>query len=264
MLFLRLSMKIITWNVNSIRARLTNLESVLSAHTPDVVLLQETKTQNETFPLEQLEDLGYNVAIHGQKTFNGVAILSRFPLEDITCGLPTFAHDPQARYIEAVVKNVRVSSVYVPNGQSLDSDKYLYKMDFLSRLREHLSKLLSYNEAIVVGGDYNIAPCNDDVHDPEKWKDDILCSPPERKHFYSLLNLGYFDALRLKTPPPGPFTWWDYRRGAWQKNEGLRIDHLLLSPMAADWLDDAGVDSHIRDQDKASDHAPVWCTLTPS
>lgn len=258
-------MKIVTWNVNSVRARLPNVIEWIEETQPDVILLQEIKCQQDAFPYETFEDLGYNIAVHGQKTFNGVAILSKTPLEDITRGLPTFPEDPQARYIEAVVSTkdgaMRVASVYVPNGQAVGSDKFAYKMTFLENLRAHLNELLSYDEAIIIGGDYNIAPTDQDVHDPVAWHNEILCSPQERQKFQTLLNTGYHDGVRLMYDDnnPGPFSWWDYRSGAWQRNNGLRIDHLLLSSQAVDKLKGAGVDAPTRAKEKASDHAPVWC-----
>ncbi|RZI45398.1 exodeoxyribonuclease III [Candidatus Finniella inopinata] len=254
-------MKIVTWNVNSIRVRLPNVTRWLNNHQPDVVLLQELKCLNEAFPRQELEDLGYNVAVHGQKTYNGVAILSKSPIEDITYGLPNFSEDLQARYIEAVVGKVRVASVYIPNGQEVGSPAYVYKMAFLGKLHSHLQHLLTYDEACVIGGDYNIAPTDQDVYDAGVWADKVLCSKPERKAFQALCHLGYQDAVRLRHPGVGPFTWWDYRAGAFLANKGLRIDHLLLSPLATDRLQDCGVDAAPRADEKASDHAPVWCTL---
>ncbi|MBY0282272.1 MAG: exodeoxyribonuclease III [Alphaproteobacteria bacterium] len=254
-------MKIVTWNVNSIRARLPIVTSWLTSHQPDIVLLQELKCVNEAFPLQEIEDLGYNVALHGQKTFNGVGILSKSPIEDITSGLPPFIGDEQARYIEAVIGSVRVASVYVPNGQEVGSEKYIYKLKFLDHLRSHLESLLAYEEICVIGGDFNIAPRDSDVYDPKEWEEKILCSSEERNTFRSLLNLGYQDALTLYHQGVGPFTWWDYRAGAFANNNGLRIDHFLLSPEASDVIVDCQVDTVPRGLDKASDHAPVWCQL---
>lgn len=254
-------MKIITWNVNSIRARLENITSWLHANQPEVVLLQEIKCQDQNFPFEAIEDCGYNVAIHGQKSYNGVAILSKHPIEDVVCGLPTFKEDEQARYIEAVTNGVRVASVYVPNGNNVGTGKYQYKLTFMERLQQHLKPALLYEEAFVIGGDYNIAPTDDDVNDPKGWFEQILCSTPERKSLRAILNLGYNDAIRVHHHDKGPYTWWDYRSGAWQKDDGLRIDLLLLSPQAIDRLTGSGVDRAPRGQDKASDHAPCWCTL---
>lgn len=254
-------MKIVTWNVNSVRARLEILTDWLRQHQPEVLLLQEIKCEAVAFPLEAIEDLGYNIAIHGQKTFNGVAILSKHPLEDIQKGLPCFEEDPQARYIEAVTNGVRVASVYVPNGQALGSDKFAYKLLFLEKLRHHLQLTLEYEEVFVIGGDYNIAPSDLDVADPAAWQEEILCSLTERKAFQALLNLGYQDAFRIHHPLEKNYSWWDYRSQAWPKNEGLRIDHLLLSPQATDRLESSGIDSAPRGKEKASDHAPVWCLI---
>jgi exodeoxyribonuclease III len=254
-------MKIVTWNVNSIRARLENVVEWLGQNQSDVVLLQEIKCEEASFPREQMEDLGYNIAIAGQKTYNGVAILSKSPIEDIVFGLPTYPEDENSRYIEALVGTTRVASVYVPNGMAVGSEKYHYKLLFLERLRQHLSTILFYEEAIVIGGDYNIAPEKDDVSQPELWEGEILCSPKERQNFQSLLHLGYYDALRLHHTGHGPYTWWDYRSGAWEKDNGLRIDHLLLSPLAVDRVQTSGVDRAPRGKEKASDHAPVWCIL---
>ncbi len=252
---------IVSWNVNSIRMRLPIVSKWLSEHQPDIVLLQELKCQNEAFPKQEIEDLGYNVALHGQKTFNGVGILSKKPLEDIVCGLPTFPEDEQARYIEVVTGSIRVASVYVPNGQEVGSDKFTYKLNFITRLRQHMEQLLGYEEVCVIAGDFNIAPTDADVYHPEAWREKILCSTPERNAFRSLLNIGYQDAVRIFHEGIGPFTWWDYRSQAYANNEGLRIDHLLLSPQASDIVIDSNVDPLPRGLDKASDHAPVWCQL---
>ena len=254
-------MKIVTWNVNSIRARLDNVLVWLNEVNPDIVLLQELKCEEGAFPRGPVEDLGYNIAIAGQKTYNGVAILAKSPIEDITYGLPTFPEDEHSRYIEGVVGTVRVASVYVPNGQAVGTDKYEYKLTFLERLRHHLASLLMFEEATIIGGDYNIAPETRDVSEPEQWEGEILCSPAERQQFQSILHLGYYDALRVHHHGEGPFTWWDYRSGAWQKNQGLRIDHFLLSPLAVDRVQASGVDRDPRAKEKASDHAPVWCVF---
>lgn len=254
-------MKIVTWNLNSIRARLENFTGWLAEHQPDVLLLQEIKCEAHNFPEETIADLGYNIAIHGQKTFNGVAILSKYPIDDVQCGLPTYSEDVQARYIEAVTNGVRVASVYVPNGQSVKSEKYVYKLTFLERLHQHLANTLLYEEAFVIGGDYNIAPTDLDVADPQAWQEEVLCSTPERKSFNALLHLGFRDAFRLSYPTEKIYSWWDYRSQSWPKNEGLRIDHLLLSPQATDRLEITGIDKTPRGREKASDHAPVWCIL---
>lgn len=255
---------IATWNVNSVRTRLPHLCGWLREKKPDVVLLQEIKTQAETFPFADIEDAGYHAVIHGQKSYNGVAILARHSIEDVTCGLPTFSEDPSARYIEALVAGkIRVGSVYVPNGESLKSEKFPYKMTFLPKLRAHLSHLLTYDEPVIIGGDYNIAPTDLDVYDPMGWQEEVLCTTRERQEFQALCNIGYRNALRLTAPrASGLYSWWDYRRGSWEKNQGLLIDHLLLSPQATDNLITSGVDTSLRGLEKPSDHTPVWCTLS--
>jgi exodeoxyribonuclease-3 len=251
----------VTWNINSIRVRLPFLLSWLKETNPDVVLLQETKVTDDQFPREEIENLQYNIVTYGQKTYNGVAILSKLPIEDVTRGLPGF-EDEQARYIEAVVGGTRVASVYVPNGTAVGSDKYAYKLDFLKHLYRHTQHLLTYEEKVLLGGDFNIAPQAEDIYDPQEWHEQILCSTPEREGFRALLYLGLTDALRILHPEDANlYTWWDYRGGAWQKNEGLRIDHFLLSPQAADCLRSASVDKTVRGLEKASDHAPVCCQL---
>lgn len=252
-----------SWNVNSIRPRLEHLGAWLAERRPDAVLLQETKVEDKDFPREAIEDMGYNIAIFGQKTYNGVAILSKGRIEDVACGFD--GAGDQARYIEAITtisgQTIRLASVYVPNGQEVGSEKFAYKMDFMAHLREHLQKLISYEEAIVVGGDFNVAPETADVHEPSAWEGQILCHPQERAAFRSLLHMGFSDGWRLANPNDHDYSWWDYRAGAWAKNNGLRIDHLLLSPEAADILSEAAIDRNTRGWDKPSDHAPVWCSL---
>lgn len=253
--------KIATWNVNSIRTRLPHLLSWLKESAPDVVLLQETKVTDDQFPRDEIETLNYNIALYGQKTYNGVAILSKFPLEDITTGIPAF-EDEQARYIEAVTGGMRVASVYVPNGTEVGSDKFAYKLDFLKRLYTHVQTLLTYDEALILGGDYNITPSDEDVYDPMEWHEKILCSTEERNALRSIIYLGLTDALKAIHPDKKElYTWWDYRAGAFQNNFGLRIDHLLLSPQAADCLKRCEVDKAMRTLEKASDHAPVICEI---
>lgn len=257
---------IATWNVNSVRQRLPHLLSWIADNQPDMLLLQETKCVNEQFPTMELEEAGYNLALHGQKTFNGVAILSRYPLSDIITALPHNETDEQCRYIEAVASlpngsAVRVASVYVPNGQAIDSDKFPYKMHFLDCLRLHTQTLLAYEEVLVMGGDYNIAPDAIDVFNAQKMAGQICFHPEERARLRSLLNMGMYDAFRLKHPTAQQFSWWDYRAGMFDRNEGLRIDHLLLSPQAADKLDECEIDAAPRRLEKPSDHAPLWCRL---
>lgn len=249
------------WNVNSIKTRLHQLVPWLREHKPDIALLQELKTMNEGFPYMEIEELGYNVAAHGQKTYNGVAILSKFPLDDITTTLPGEDTDLEARYIEAVASlpgsAVRVASVYVPNGQSPDSDKFQYKLRFLDRLRAHAKGLLKYEELLVIGGDYNVAPYPIDVHDPKGLDGTVCYHPEERARLRALLHEGLYDAFRLREPDTQLFSWWDYRAGAFENGKGMRIDHLLLSPQAADALADCGIDALTRGTERPSDHAPV-------
>jgi len=259
---------IATWNVNSVKARLPNLLSWLTSARPDVVLLQEIKTVTDAFPRLEIEDAGYQCAVFGQKSYNGVAILSRIGLEDITCGLPVpppdGAEDDQARYIEAVVGGrapVRVASIYLPNGNPAESPKFAYKLAWMERLRSHAADLCRRDETIVLGGDYNVCPEPGDLYDPAGWRDDALFRPESRAGWRALVNLGYTDAVAACHPRPGAYTFWDYQGGAWQKDHGLRIDHLLLSPLAADRLEQAGIDRGPRGQPKASDHTPAWVRL---
>jgi len=260
-------MEIASWNINSVRARLANLTAWLRKTQPDVVLLQETKCVAEQFPREPLEDLGYTVAVNGQKSYNGVAILSKIGIEDVVTTLPGDEEDLDARYIEAVVGGTtRVASIYVPNGQDIGVEKYFHKLRFFERLCVHFKHLLSYEEILVVGGDYNVAPTDYDVYDPSLFQNRLLVSAEERAGFRGLLNLGLVDAVRVLYPENEAdnktlYTWWDYRQGSFAKNNGLRIDHLLLSPQAADNLSAVGIDRFVREQEKPSDHAPIWCTL---
>lgn len=252
---------IATWNVNSIRARLPRIIEWLHEASPDIVLLQETKVINENFPSEEIEDLGYNIAKKGQKSYNGVAILSKFSIEDVVYNLPGDQSDEQARYIEAFTKNVRVASVYVPNGNPTLTDKFDYKLAWMDRLIKYAKEKLSQEDVLVIAGDYNVCPSSLDVYDPSGWVDDALCHPETRKRFRTLLNLGFTDAFRALNSGPGFYSFWDYTGGAWQKDFGLRIDHLLLSPEAADLLNDSGIDKNPRAKEKPSDHTPVWIQL---
>ncbi len=258
-------MKIATWNVNSISARFERFSEWIAETSPDVVLLQEIKCVAEKFPQEAIEDMGYNVLVHGQKTYNGVAILSKFPLEDPIYNLPGDP-DPQSRYLEAFTKDLRVVSLYVPNGEAPGTEKYTYKMQFFDRLRDHVKKLMMHPEKLVIGGDYNVAPTDADVYSPETWHEKILVSTPERNHFHSLLGAGLVDAVRQLHPEESArnedwYTWWDYRQGAFHRNWGLRIDHLLLSPQASQVLESVGIDRNYRKGLKPSDHVPLWCVL---
>lgn len=255
-------MKIATWNVNSIKARLPRVCEWLESARPDVVLLQELKCQTEAFPYEAIEDAGYQAAVFGQKTYNGVAILARCGIEDVSCGNPYF-EDAQARVIEAVVGGqYRVISVYVPNGEAVGAEKYAYKLAFLEGFAQLIEDRLRFGEKLIVGGDFNVAPGDLDVYNPETWRGRILCSTPERLAFRSLINLGVTDVVRAKNPhAEGLYTWWDYRSGGFQQNHGLRIDHLLLSAKAMDAVLDVGVDRETRGLERPSDHAPVWVSF---
>ena len=255
---------IATWNVNSIKARLPNVVEWLRNAKPDVVLLQELKCLEEAFPKMEIEDCGYNVAAHGQKTYNGVAILSKFPIEDVTRNIPEF-EDDAARYIEGVISvgggAIRVASVYVPNGQEPGSEKFQYKMRFFEKLHHHLKTLRDYDEKILIGGDYNCAPEDIDVYDPKSLRGTTCFHPDEQAHMRKLFNLGYADVYRKLHPHKHEFSWWDYRAGAFNYNKGMRIDHILANPKAADSMVGCVIDAEPRGHEKASDHTPVVCTL---
>jgi exodeoxyribonuclease III len=261
-------MKIATWNVNSVKARLPRVLEWLKEFQPDVALLQELKCVDEAFPTLEIGDAGYNVATSGQKTYNGVAILSKHPIEVEHTTLPGDESDEQARYIEALIGDVRVASIYLPNGNptrdenGADSEKYRYKLAWMERLRAHAETLLTTEDAFVLGGDYNICPNDGDVHNPEGFADDALCRPESRQRYRAIVNLGLTDAFRVFERAPNTYSYWDYQAGAWQKDNGLLIDHLLLSPQAADRLTASGIDRTPRGKEKPSDHTPVWCELT--
>ncbi len=259
-------MKLATFNINGVRARIETLTSWLSEARPDVVVLQEIKTQDEGFPREPIEDLGYRIETHGQKGFNGVAILSKLPLEDVTRGLPGDATDEQARYIEATVigqRAVRVAGLYLPNGNPWPGPKFDYKLAWMQRLHDHAQSLLATEMPVLMMGDYNVIPESRDAARPEKWTSDALFQPESRAAFRRILNQGWTEAVRMRDPDGncGPFTFWDYQAGAWQKDDGIRIDHVLMSPQAADLLIDLGIDRDERAKDKPSDHVPVWVDL---
>jgi exodeoxyribonuclease-3 len=258
-------MRIATWNVNSIKQRIDGATAWLSETQPDVVCLQETKCVDDAFPRESFEALGYNVAVHGQKAFNGVAILSKLPLEDVRPGLPGDDSDDHARFMEATISvpggAVRVASIYLPNGNPIGTDKYSYKIKWMDRLLHYARERLALEEPLILAGDYNVIPAPVDVHNPELWVNDALFLPETRAHFRALTYLGLTDAIRAVSPDPNIYTFWDYQAGAWQKNNGIRIDHLLLSPAAADRLAAAGIDKHVRAWEKPSDHVPVWIEL---
>jgi exodeoxyribonuclease-3 len=255
-------MKIATWNVNSIKSRIGRLCAYLKNEAPDVLCLQEIKTVDENFPYREIEEAGYMAAIHGQKTYNGVAILSRSSLEDVAPRLPGDDEDAQARYLEAIVSVphgiMRIASIYLPNGNPVGTEKYTYKLAWMERLKERARALLALEEPVVLAGDYNVIPAPEDVYDPRAWEEDALFRLETRRKFREILNLGYTDAFRALHREPGQYSFWDYQAGAWQKNHGLRIDHLLLSPQAADRLRAAGISRSERGLEKPSDHVPVW------
>ena len=258
-------MKIATWNVNSIRARLEPALAWLNQAKPDVVCLQEIKCQDEQFPREPFESLGYNCAVHGQKSYNGVAILSKYPLEDVTPRLPGGEGDDHSRYLEAVVSGakgvVRVASIYAPNGNPVESPKFDYKLAWLERLNRHAANLLAAEEPVVLMGDYNIIPQDKDAHNPKGWIKDALFQPQSKAALRRIENLGYADAFRMLHPEGGHYTFWDFF-GSWERDNGIRIDHILLSPQAADRLMACEIDRHVRgDSEKPSDHVPIWCEL---
>ncbi|MCB4770077.1 exodeoxyribonuclease III [Ancylobacter sp. Lp-2] len=260
-------MRIATWNVNSVRLRLDNTLAWLAERQPDVVCLQEIKCQDDQFPREAFEAAGYNVAVHGQKSYNGVAVLSRLPFDEVTTGLPGDGDDVQSRFIEVVVSRpgggvVRVCGIYLPNGNPPDDPtKYPYKLAWMARLKAHIAARLELEEPLIVAGDYNVIPEPEDAAHPEMWVRDALFLPRTRAAFRAIENLGLTDAVRASSDAAGLYTFWDYQAGAWQKNNGIRIDHLLLSPQAADLLKGVGIDKHVRSWEKPSDHVPVWADL---
>jgi exodeoxyribonuclease-3 len=258
-------MKIATFNVNSVKARLETVLTWFKQAAPDVACLQEIKCETNAFPALEFEAMGYQCAILGQKSYNGVALLSKHKIEDVRLGLPGDASDDQARYIEGLIVTkdgaVRVASIYAPNGNPTDSDKYPYKLKWHDRLAAHAERLLQDEEPLVLGGDYNIIPTVDDVYDPKAWVNDALFKLESRRKLRQLVNLGFTDAFRACNAAPNQYSFWDYQAGAWQKNNGIRIDHLLLSPQAADKLKTCAIDKHTRGWEKPSDHVPVWCEL---
>ena len=265
-------LRIASWNINGVKARLPVLLDWLKQAEPDIVALQEIKSVDEQFPRLEIEALGYHVETHGQKGFNGVALLSRSSPLEVMRGLPQVDgspcpqdEDPQARYIEGVYGFgsgiVRVGGLYLPNGNPVDSEKFPYKLSWMQRLNAHAARCIALEEPFVLLGDYNIIPQGMDCHDPAVWSGDALFRPESREQFHHLLNLGLVDAVRATTSEASVYTFWDYQAGAWQKNNGIRIDHALLSPEAADRMTACSIDSHVRAWEKPSDHVPVIVEL---
>jgi exodeoxyribonuclease-3 len=254
-------MKIATWNVNSLRVRLQQVIDWLNANQPDVLCLQETKLRDELFPIDEIEQAGYQSIFTGQKTYNGVALLSKKTGVDICTALPDF-DDPQKRLVAATYGDLRVICVYVPNGESVGSEKYTYKLEWLSRLGLFLQQEQEHYGRVAVLGDFNVAPEDRDVYDPEAWKGKILCSDLERQAFHKLLETGFIDSFCLFEQPERVYTWWDYRMMAFRRNRGLRIDHILLSHEVMDDCIAWQVDKEPRKWERPSDHAPVWVELT--
>ena len=257
-------MKIATWNVAGIRARHETLIKWLKWCEPDIVCLQETKTIDTTFPHAEIEALGYHIDAHGQKGFNGVALLSKTNPDEVIRGLPGDDSDEQARYIEAVYSTktgvIRVASLYIPNGNPVDSDKYPYKLRWYERFFQHACSLLALEEPLIFAGDYNVISSDFDAKNPEEWVGDALILPQTRQALWKIKNLGFYDAIRATSDEPN-YSFWDFKSGAWQKNDGIRIDHFLISPEAADKLENSSVQSVVRSWEKPSDHVPVVINL---
>ena len=258
-------MKIASFNINGIKARAGALTDWLDEAQPDVVLLQEIKSVDENFPRELFEERGYNVETHGQKSFNGVAILSKLPLEDVTRGLPGDDDDDHARWIEATVMGehtaVRVCGLYLPNGNPAPGPKYDYKLAWMERLKARAEALIAAEEPALMAGDYNVIPQDEDAKRPEAWAEDALALPQTRTAFRRVVNLGFTEAFRARVQGPGHYTFWDYQAGAWNRDDGIRIDHFLLTPQAADLMTDCQIDKDIRGREKPSDHVPIWVNL---
>ncbi|MEJ6402244.1 exodeoxyribonuclease III [Yoonia sp. 2307UL14-13] len=257
-------MKIATFNINGIKARIGALTDWIDEAAPDVAILQEIKSVDEGFPREVFEDKGYNVETHGQKGFNGVAILSKLPLEDVTCGLPGDDSDEQARWIEATVVGdtaIRICGLYLPNGNPAPGPKYDYKLAWMERLHARAQELLTQEEPALMAGDYNIIPQAEDAARPDAWRDDALFRLESRDAWRRIQNLGFTEAFRVRQTGTGHYSFWDYQAGAWDKNDGIRIDHFLLTPQCADLLNNCWIESDVRGREKPSDHVPVWVDL---
>jgi exodeoxyribonuclease III len=250
-------LKIASWNVNSLRVRLSHVLDWLNIHKPDMLALQEIKLENKDFPLDAFTSIGYHAVYAGQKTYNGVAILSRTPAENINTDMPQWS-DPQRRILAATINNIRLINLYIPNGSDLDSPKYLYKLEWLKEMTAYLQQELAQHEHVVIVGDFNIAPEDRDVHDPAAWAGQVLVSEPERQVLRNWLTMGLQDSFRLFEQEPNSFSWWDYRAAAFRRNMGLRIDHIWISPALAKLCKISAIDKTPRKLDRPSDHVPVW------
>lgn len=260
---IRANMKIATFNINSVRARIENLCDWLNTEQPDIVLLQELKCQDEQFPHEKLKSIGYEASVYGQKAYNGVAVLSKHKIEKVVKGLPGDDSDEQSRYMECTIKGINVCNLYLPNGNPIGKEKYEYKLKWMDRLGKHIkNKLLNSAKPLLIGGDWNVIPTDDDCLDPDDWVDDAAASNQVRARFKAYQNLGLYDAFNALNPnKKQAFTFWDYQRGAWSKNNGIRIDFFLLNGNALDKTTNCWVDKKPRGKEKASDHTPLLIAL---
>ena len=254
-------MKIASFNVNGIKARLPALLEWLKESRPCVVALQEIKSTDETFPTTEIEDLGYNLITHGQKSFNGVAILSKYPIGKTRCGLAGDDEDLQSRWVEAEIEGVKICGLYLPNGNPISGSKFDYKIQWMERLYARAKDLVRSEQTCIMLGDFNVIPQKEDAFDAELWVDDALYDYEVRCRFRRIINLGFTDAFRALHPSEQAYTFWDYQGGAWQKNNGIRIDHILLSPLAADRLLSCQIDDYVRGQPRPSDHVPIWIEI---
>ena len=258
------TVKIASFNINGIKARANALISWLRDAQPDVALLQEIKSVSENFPSDLFKDLGYNVAVNGQKSFNGVATLSKLPIEDIVTRLPGDSEDDQARWLEVTIvgnQAIRMCNLYLPNGNPTPGPKYDYKLSWMRRLHEKAKELIDSEIPAFMAGDYNIIPQAEDAANIGAWEQDALFLPESRTEFRRILNLGFTDAFRAKHNGSGHYSFWDYQAGAWDRDDGIRIDHFLLTPQCADLLKNCQIDKHIRSKEKPSDHVPIWIEL---
>jgi exodeoxyribonuclease-3 len=256
-------MKIASWNVNSLNVRLPHLQQWVATSMPDIIALQETKLENGKFPRAAIETLGYHAVFNGQRTYNGVALLSKSPIEDAAIEIDGF-EDEQRRFLAATVAGIRIIDLYVVNGQAVGSEKYAYKLRWLEAVTRALAQEIRHYPEMIVLGDFNIAPDDRDVHDPEAWREQILCSTPEREALRRMLDIGLHDSFRLRNADAGQFSWWDYRQAAFRRNLGLRIDLVLVSDALRERVGEVGIDREPRTWERPSDHAPAWLRLIAS